>query len=178
MDLKSCLSMGRKLTLSSQRQVQPQLTAKHSQEAPSNLTVANEDSYTVSFGNHHGPVTPRPGLANFLFECEFGLIDQMPSSSAQGKWTPYPQGKYACTTDSPGTLGMRVVKNDFGWSMAYRDIGFLIKVVYYKQALQSSAQSFDFVVNYTNDRDRHRFRTVAYGEWRNTNGNTAGTSSR
>ena len=171
--------MGRKLTLSSQRHnVQPQLTAKHSQEAPSNLTAANEDSYTVSFGNHHGPATPRPGLSNFLFECEFGLIDQIPSSSAQGKWTPYPQGKYACTTDSPGTLSMKVVKNDFGWNMAYRDIAFLIKVVYYNRALQHSAQSFDFVVNYTNDRDRHRFRTVASGEWRNTNGNTAGMSSQ
>ena len=73
---------------------------------------------------------------------------------------------------------MKVVKNDFGWNMAYRDIGFLIKVVYYNRALQASAQSFDFVVNYTNDRDRHRFRTVAYGEWRNTNGDTAGTSSQ
>ena len=73
---------------------------------------------------------------------------------------------------------MKVVKNDFGWNMAYRDIAFLIKVVYYNRALQYSAQSFDFVVNYTNDRDRHRFRTVAYGEWRNTNGNTAGTNSQ
>ena len=73
---------------------------------------------------------------------------------------------------------MKVVRNDFGWNMAYRDIAFLIKVIYYNRALQFTAQSFDFVVNYTNDRDRHRFRTVARGEWRNANGNAGGTSSQ
>ena len=156
----------------------------HSQDAPKNVTAtnglptsANGDTYTFSFGNYHGAATPRPGLAKFLFDCEYGLFGQTPASG-RGVQTPYPRGKYICRGDINGVVDLRLIGNRFGWSLTIHDIAFLIKVMHEIEGVKDGSRYFDFVVNYTNESDLHPYETVAYGKWESTGAITAVTSSR
>ena len=69
---------------------------------------------------------------------------------------------------------MRVVRNTFGWKMAYHDIAFLIQTLHSILGERDAVQSFDFVVNYTNDTRKHKLQTIAIGGWET--GNAAATS--
>ncbi|CAF9936683.1 hypothetical protein IMSHALPRED_010857 [Imshaugia aleurites] len=153
------------------------------QDKPRNLTTPyslsaaeNGHSYTFGFANYHGAATPRPGLAKFLFDCEFGLFGQVPASGL-GVWTPYPQGKYVCNGNLPGMVRMNLVDNTVGWKMAYHDLAFLIKVLHDTEGVKDEAPFFDFVFNYTDELDDHPYQRIVNGEWVKTYGGTGATSA-
>lgn len=156
----------------------------HSQDKPRNLTAinglltaTNGHSYTLGFSNYHGAATPRPGLAKFLFDCEFGLFGQVPASGS-GVWTPYPYGKYVCNGNIPGMVRMYLAENTVGWKMAYHDLAFLLKVLHDTEGVKDEAPFFDFVFNYTDELDDHPYQRVVNGEWVKTYSGTAVTSAQ
>lgn len=150
---------------------------QYRQGKPTNLTSANGHSYTFGFANYHGSATPRPGLAKFLFDCEFGLFGQVPALGS-GVWTPYPQGKYVCNGNLPGMIRTNLVENSVGWKMAYHDLAFLIKVLHDTEGVKDVAPFFDFVFNYTNELDDTPYQRILNGEWVRTYSGTAATSAQ
>ncbi|KAM0800984.1 hypothetical protein BDR22DRAFT_888998 [Usnea florida] len=144
------------------------------QDTPTNLTgSANGHSYTFGFANYHGTPTPRPGLAKFLFDCEFGLFGQVPAST--GVWTAYPGGKYVCNGNLPGMIRMNLVENSVGWKMAYHDLAFLIKVLHDTEGVKDEAPFFDFVFNYTDELEKRGYQRVVNGEWVKRYGGVSGS---
>ena len=156
------------------------LTNDQSQATPPNIAgAANGHSYTFGFNNFHGAQIPQPGLAKFLFECEFGLFDKVPASG-QGVWTPSPAGKYACNGNVPNlstTLRIALAANPIGWKMAYHDLAFLIKVLHDTQGVEKESPFFDFAFNYTPDVGRVPYARVANGEFVRSFGNGGVTTS-
>ena len=183
MEPRLFLSTDRKLVRGKRPTAYNPTDLHHSQDTPKNVTATNGlpnagtgHSYTFSFGNYHGPAIPRPGLAKFLFDCEYGLFDQTPASG-RGVWTPYPRGKYVCKGDLDGAVSLKMIGNHFGWNLAIHDIAFLIKMMHEIEGVKDGSRFFDFVVNYTNESDMDTFETVAYGKWESTGAITAVTSS-
>ena len=121
------------------------------------------------FSNNHGPATPRPGLAKFLFDCEFGLFDATPASGL-GVWTPYPRGKYICNGNLDGQLLMTLVSNTIDYKMAIHDLAFFNKVLHDTRGVEDSAPFFDFVFNYTPELDSTPYERVVEGQWRSKYG--------
>ncbi len=157
---------------------------RHSQDKPTNLSAsdgllaaANGPSYTFGFANYHGAATPRPGLAKFLFDCEFGLFGQVPASGL-GVWTPYPQGKYDCHGNLPGVIRMSLVENTVGWKMAYHELAFLIKVLHHTEGVKDEAPFFDFIFNYTDELHERPYERVVNGEWVKIFGGTGMTNAQ
>ncbi|CAD6594089.1 MAG: hypothetical protein ASARMPRED_008517 [Alectoria sarmentosa] len=153
-------------------------------DKPTNLTATetllaagNGHSYTFGFANYHGAATPRPGLAKFLFDCEFGLFGQVPASGL-GVWTPYPQGKYICNGNLPGMVRMSLVDNTVGWKMAYHDLAFLIKVLHDTEGVKDEAPFFDFEFNYTDELGSTPYQRIMNGEWVRTYSGTTATSAQ
>ncbi|KAL8836731.1 MAG: hypothetical protein Q9170_002795 [Blastenia crenularia] len=135
--------------------------------------------YTYGFSNFHGSQIPQPGLAKFLFECEFGLFGQVPPSGA-GVWTPYPAGTYTCNGNVPNlptSLHVRLADNGVGWTMAYHDLAFLIKMLHDTQGVEEESPFFSFLFNYTPDVDKVPYQRVANGEWVKSVGNVAAATS-
>ena len=150
-----------------------------SQDKPaSNLLTAgasNGHSYTFGFSNNHGPGTPRPGLAKFLFDCEFGLFDATPASGL-GVWTPYPRGKYICNGNLQGQLLMNLIPNTIDYKMAIHDLAFFNKVLHDTRGVEDSAPFFDFVFNYTPELDTTPYERVVEGQWRSKYGDVTAAS--
>lgn len=132
------------------------------------------DSYVFGFANFHGAAHPRPALAKFLFECEFGLFGQIPASDP-GVWTPYPDAVYGCYGD-PGVLSMKRVEQSTGWLMAYHDLAFLIKVLHDTQGVKDEAPWFDFQFGWSNRTGVYPHVPIINGKWDRSYGTTAVTS--
>ena len=116
----------------------------HSEDIPKNITAPGKlPYYALSYFNYHGPPTPLPGLAKFLFKCESDLLDEVPASDL-GILTPYPHGKYVCEPVFGGSIHITLVSNTRGWNMTYKDLNYLMAALFISEALQSVAQSFDF----------------------------------
>ena len=104
----------------------------------------------------------RPGLAKFLFNCEFYLLDEI-AKPGRGVWFPTPQHKYVCNGDLPGMVRIDLAQNDVGWNAAYHDIAFIIKVLHDVKAVEDETPFFDFHVNYTPELGEREYETMAYG---------------
>ena len=73
---------------------------------------------------------------------------------------------------------MNLVDNSVGWKMAYHDLAFLIKVLHDTEGVKDEAPFFDFIFNYTDELDDHRYQRVVNGEWVRRYGSTAATSAQ
>ena len=142
---------------------------KYSGEKPAGLAgiLNGGHSYEFGFGNWHGASTPQPGLAKYLFECEFELFGQVPASGL-GVWRPYPRGHYVCNNGQlSGMIRVDLDDNDVGYNMAYHDLAFVLKVLHDTEGVKAEVPFFDFHVNYTPDVDERPPETVMHGSWVN-----------
>jgi len=128
------------------------------------MAASNGHSYKFGFGSWHGTEIPRPGLAKFLFQCEFNLFGQI-AAPGQGVWTPYPRGRYVCNGELPGMVRVDLDENNVGWKMAYHDLAFVLKVLHDSEAVKDKVPFFDFHVIYTPETEGTPEETVAYGSW-------------